>query len=179
MPFEQPDRAIGRFRANDGADRQRKGEEADAVHDGDADAVWDSRHGLAANERKKKSRKDVAPATAVDLPDFIAPQLCETLERPPAGKNWLHEIKFDGYRIQMRVAEAHERPDFGSHAQRRLALRVVCDHTVAPGRLCFVKGRVRPLLQRFRGQAVVAFFKDGHPDADGDVWSDGRSRVRE
>src|SRR5690606_2310310 len=34
----------------------------------------------------------------------IAPQLCETLERPPAGDNWLHEIKFDGYRIQMRIA---------------------------------------------------------------------------
>ncbi|MGQ3296223.1 MAG: DNA ligase D, partial [Shinella sp.] len=39
-----------------------------------------------------------------DLPDFIPPQLCETLDRPPAGENWLHEIKFDGYRIQMRVA---------------------------------------------------------------------------
>lgn len=68
-------------------------------------AVWDSKHGLAADERKKKGRKDVATATAVDLPDFIPPQLCETLERPPAGDNWLHEIKFDGYRIQMRVAD--------------------------------------------------------------------------
>jgi len=75
-----------------------------ASGDVEADAVWDSKQGLAADERKKKSRKDVATSTAVDLPDFIAPQLCETLERPPAGKNWLHEIKFDGYRIQMRVA---------------------------------------------------------------------------
>ena len=76
-----------------------------ASGDVEADAVWDSKQGLAANERKKKLRKDVATSTAADLPDFVAPQLCETLERPPAGKNWLHEIKFDGYRIQMRVAD--------------------------------------------------------------------------
>ncbi|MGD9479703.1 DNA ligase D [Shinella sp. G-2] len=72
----------------------------------EADAVWDSKHGLAADERKKnRSGKKVATSTATDLPDFIPPQLCETLERPPAGNNWLHEIKFDGYRIQMRVAD--------------------------------------------------------------------------
>ncbi|WP_412066239.1 DNA ligase D [Rhizobium sp. SYY.PMSO] len=71
-----------------------------------ADAVWDSKTGLAADERKKnRSSKKVATSTVADLPDFIAPQLCETLDRPPAGENWLHEIKFDGYRIQMRVAD--------------------------------------------------------------------------
>ena len=76
-----------------------------ASGDVEADAVWDSKHGLAADERKKnRSSKTVATSTVADLPDFIAPQLCETLDRPPAGDNWLHEIKFDGYRIQMRVA---------------------------------------------------------------------------
>jgi bifunctional non-homologous end joining protein LigD len=73
--------------------------------DVEADAVWDSKHGLAADERKKKTRKGVATSTPTDLPDFVAPQLCETLARPPAGNEWLHEIKFDGYRIQMRVAD--------------------------------------------------------------------------
>lgn len=68
-------------------------------------AVWDSKHGLAADQRKKRSRKDVATSTATDLPDFVAPQLCETRARPPAGDDWLHEIKFDGYRFQMRVAD--------------------------------------------------------------------------
>ena len=75
-----------------------------ASGDVEADAVWDTKHGLAADERKNKARKEVATSTAADLPDFIPPQLCETLERPPAGDKWLHEIKFDGYRIQMRVA---------------------------------------------------------------------------
>ena len=73
--------------------------------DVEADAVWDSKHGLAAEQRKKKTRNNVATSTAVDLPDFIAPQLCETLDRPPADETWLHEIKFDGYRIQMRVVD--------------------------------------------------------------------------
>ena len=76
-----------------------------ASGDVEADAVWDSKTGLAADERRKnRSSKTVATSTSADLPDFIAPQLCETLDRPPAGDNWLHEIKFDGYRIQMRVA---------------------------------------------------------------------------
>ncbi len=74
-----------------------------------ADAVWDSNHGLAAEERKAETKsKKKAPAKAAKaakaaLPDFIAPQLCETRERPPAADGWIHEIKFDGYRIQMRI----------------------------------------------------------------------------
>ncbi|MBB3965789.1 DNA ligase D [Rhizobium metallidurans] len=85
------------------------------VHSGDvqADAVWDSNHGLAAEERaagtktsrKKGSTKPAKPSKAAksEMPDFIAPQLCETRERPPAADGWIHEIKFDGYRIQMRI----------------------------------------------------------------------------
>ncbi|TCU29314.1 ATP-dependent DNA ligase LigD phosphoesterase module /ATP-dependent DNA ligase LigD polymerase module [Rhizobium azibense] len=70
-----------------------------------ADAVWDSHRGLAAEERKSDVRAGKGSVTPVDLPDFIAPQLCQTLERPPVGKGWIHEIKFDGYRIQMRVLD--------------------------------------------------------------------------
>ncbi|NLS06331.1 DNA ligase D [Rhizobium sp. P32RR-XVIII] len=72
-----------------------------------ADAVWDSNHGLAADERKEGATDDQLPKsmTPVDLPDFIEPQLCQTLGRPPAGSGWIHEIKFDGYRIQMRVLD--------------------------------------------------------------------------
>ncbi|MBD9487972.1 DNA ligase D [Ensifer sp. ENS11] len=72
-----------------------------------ADAVWDSNHGLAAEERqagagsRKKSVSARRPKSR--MPDFIPPQLCETLDRPPNGGGWIHEIKFDGYRIQMRV----------------------------------------------------------------------------
>ena len=37
------------------------------------------------------------------MPAFVPPQLCTSVERPPTGGDWVHEIKFDGYRIQMRV----------------------------------------------------------------------------
>ncbi|MFG1267430.1 DNA ligase D [Xanthobacter sp. DSM 14520] len=73
----------------------------------ESDAVWDSRTGLAAEARKAPARRSKTPdkiATA-DLPDFIAPQLCQTVERPPSAAGWLHEIKFDGYRVQIRVRD--------------------------------------------------------------------------
>ena len=37
------------------------------------------------------------------LPSFIAPQLCKLIERPPTQAGWGHELKFDGYRAQLRV----------------------------------------------------------------------------
>ena len=36
-------------------------------------------------------------------PQFVEPQLCRSTARPPSGAGWLHEIKFDGYRIQARI----------------------------------------------------------------------------
>ena len=39
------------------------------------------------------------------MPNFVEPQLCTPVERPPTGGGWAHEIKFDGYRIQMRVED--------------------------------------------------------------------------
>jgi len=69
------------------------------------DAVWDSSVGLASSLRAKKNQTRLKPemATAAVMPDFIEPQLCHSVERPPAGEGWLHEIKFDGYRVQVRV----------------------------------------------------------------------------
>jgi len=43
------------------------------------------------------------------LPAFIPPQLCRLLDEPPDGADWIHEIKFDGYRVQMRVEAGRPR----------------------------------------------------------------------
>lgn len=51
-----------------------------------------------------KSAKKTKTKLAV-LPDFIEPQLCKSVDRPPAGPGWAHEIKFDGYRMQLRVED--------------------------------------------------------------------------
>ena len=37
------------------------------------------------------------------MPEFVPPQLCTLVARPSAAAGWVHEIKFDGYRIQLRV----------------------------------------------------------------------------
>ena len=42
-------------------------------------------------------------AKPVRLPDFIRPQLATLVNAIPKGDQWLHEIKFDGYRILCRI----------------------------------------------------------------------------
>ncbi|WP_295049173.1 DNA ligase D [uncultured Paracoccus sp.] len=38
----------------------------------------------------------------VPMPDFVQPALATLRSAPPTGAKWLHEIKFDGYRLQAR-----------------------------------------------------------------------------
>ena len=37
------------------------------------------------------------------LPAFLAPSLASLTDRPPSGPKWVHEIKYDGYRMQARI----------------------------------------------------------------------------
>jgi bifunctional non-homologous end joining protein LigD len=37
------------------------------------------------------------------LPPYIEPSLAAVCDKPPSGAKWVHEIKFDGYRIQARI----------------------------------------------------------------------------
>jgi bifunctional non-homologous end joining protein LigD len=39
------------------------------------------------------------------MPSFIPAQLCKLVARPPQGETWVHEIKFDGYRMQLRIED--------------------------------------------------------------------------
>jgi len=77
---------------------------------GDADAVWHSRTDMereaveATKEAEAKPKATKAKAAKpVEMPAFVEPQLCKLLDRPPQGAGWAHEIKFDGYRMQLRV----------------------------------------------------------------------------
>lgn len=68
-----------------------------------AGAVWHSNR----TEPKAVARRVAPPAAKTArlkaLPQFIEPQLCKLVDRPPAGAGYAHEIKFDGYRVQLRV----------------------------------------------------------------------------
>ena len=71
-------------------------------------SVWQSSRSAAkaAGTRTSKRAKAKPPSEAKgagNLPDFIEPQLATTLSKPPAGAGWAHEIKFDGYRMQLRT----------------------------------------------------------------------------
>ncbi|WP_316173284.1 MULTISPECIES: DNA ligase D [unclassified Bradyrhizobium] len=73
-----------------------------------ADAVWHSNYEeMQERPRKatanKPAAKSVEPKKVAVMPDFVAPELCTSVEQPPAGADWGHEIKFDGYRVQIRV----------------------------------------------------------------------------
>jgi bifunctional non-homologous end joining protein LigD len=80
-----------------------------------ADAVWNSNRGDAAEARAEKAAPAPAPAKpskpkkVAAMPDFVAPELCTPVERPPNGEGWCHEIKFDGYRVQLRVEDSDAR----------------------------------------------------------------------
>jgi len=77
-----------------------------------ANAIWRSNREDSTNEKpaararatKSKSKRR-ATRTAAEMPSFIPPQLCKSVSRPPAGQDWVHEIKLDGYRMQLRVQD--------------------------------------------------------------------------
>ena len=76
----------------------------------DQDRVWSSKQGELAEPAPGRPR----PAPSVDfakiggakadkLPSFVEPSLPSTVEKAPSGGGWIHEIKYDGYRIQIRL----------------------------------------------------------------------------
>lgn len=44
-----------------------------------------------------------APGKKAPYPGFIEPALASSIGKPPAGERWLHEVKFDGYRVQLHI----------------------------------------------------------------------------
>ncbi len=53
--------------------------------------------------RKPPAKSTHPAASATAIPRFIAPQLCKLVDTPPTGDAWVHELKLDGYRLQLRV----------------------------------------------------------------------------
>ena len=63
----------------------------------------------AEREKVAKARPQKARVSVVEgakkgiLPAFVEPALAKLVESAPRGSEWLHEIKFDGYRMQARI----------------------------------------------------------------------------
>lgn len=70
-----------------------------------------------ARPRSKSRRQYVSQSDAIEvaaslngakrapLPKFIEPCLATLRDKAPSGDQWIHEIKFDGYRLQLRKDE--------------------------------------------------------------------------
>ena len=49
-------------------------------------------------------KKQAAIGVKAPFPGFIEPSLASSIEKVPSGARWIHEIKFDGYRVQIHLA---------------------------------------------------------------------------
>src|ERR1700730_15608923 len=50
-----------------------------------------------------KSKTNHRRGQSPGLPSWVKPQLCKLVDAPPQGPEWLHEIKYDGYRMHARL----------------------------------------------------------------------------
>jgi bifunctional non-homologous end joining protein LigD len=53
--------------------------------------------------KRTQSCRPVGAARPPEMPGFIKPQLATLKSKAPVGSQWLHEIKFDGYRVQVHL----------------------------------------------------------------------------
>ena len=58
---------------------------------------------LEAKTAKNETYRNIAGARKSKLPAFVQPQLATLVDSVPQGDEWLHEIKFDGYRVLCRI----------------------------------------------------------------------------
>jgi bifunctional non-homologous end joining protein LigD len=49
-------------------------------------------------------RKPETIGIKAPFPAFIQPALASSIDKVPSGERWIHEIKFDGYRVQVHLA---------------------------------------------------------------------------
>ena len=62
-----------------------------------------SKRAGAGKRKAKRKRAMVTTKAHAALPAFVEPALATLVDKAPQSSNWIHEIKFDGYRIQARL----------------------------------------------------------------------------
>jgi bifunctional non-homologous end joining protein LigD len=95
----------------------------------------------------KPTRPSIPGARPARLPDFVTPQLATLVAAPPSGDAWLHEMKFDGYRILCRIDKG--RATLWSRNARDWTVRFPGIAAVAarlPVRQAFLDGEIAVLL---------------------------------
>ena len=106
---------------------------------------------LKSQRGVRRGRARTAPVVRTRMPGFVAPQLCTSAKAPPKGVAWLHELKLDGYRMQLRLE--------GGTA--RLLTRTGLDWTRL---FSHIADAARGLDDAIIDGEVVALDGHGHPD---------------
>ncbi len=79
----------------------------------DRDRVWQSGKGESAGDPPEAAKKAAASrprgARKRAMPGTFVPQLATQADQPPDGPEWLHEIKYDGYRLIARIERGEVR----------------------------------------------------------------------
>ena len=120
-----------------------------------ADAVWQSNRAEPKKPLHKpatKKTRRVSSAANAALPEFVPPQLAARVAMPPDGEGWLHEIKYDGFRIQARLAGG----------QVRMLSRSGLDWTERFGAIAEAVASLRAGTALIDGE-VAALDEQGHP----------------
>jgi ATP-dependent DNA ligase len=56
-----------------------------------------------ARVQRRKVKSTASVPESAHPPTWIKPQLTRLVDEAPTGNHWLHEIKYDGYRIHARI----------------------------------------------------------------------------
>ncbi len=73
--------------------------------------------GAAAGQADEPPAASQEPQQPSPLPEFIAPQLAVLSSAPPPGEHYVHEIKFDGYRVLARSVYNGGAPEVVLHTR--------------------------------------------------------------
>ncbi|MEA2563463.1 MAG: bifunctional non-ous end joining protein LigD [Acidobacteriota bacterium] len=77
------------------------------------DRVWQSNREEKVAKKKAPAKKAAPPpppgARKAKLPAKVAPQLATLVSDPPQGEEWIHELKFDGYRVLCELKDGKVR----------------------------------------------------------------------
>lgn len=128
----------------------------------DADRVWKDGHAqegktatVRDGEPRVRSRLDpsgLPEAKLSKMPATIKPQLCTAQSEPPIGPQWVHELKYDGYRLMARLEggavtlltrNGHDWTDRFEPVARALARLAVHD-AILDGEVCVLDARGLP-----------------------------------
>ena len=102
--------------------------------------------------RKTPASAGVTKSKAAKLPLFTDPQLCTLVDAVPTGAAWLHEVKYDGYRALVAVA----------NGTAKVFTRTGLDWTDKFPGIAAAAAKLPVQTALIDGEIVA--FKDGHPD---------------